>query len=251
MSVSSPAICGPVLENGDRLNRDEFHRLYEQTAEEFSAELIGGVVYVSSPLRRRHGAQHVALSGLLFVNQASTPGVEAGNNATILLGDDSEPQPDLYLRILPESGGNSRTSDDDYIVGPPELIIEVAHSCRAIDLNSKFDDYARHGVREYLVVCLAEEQMRWLTCRMGMRSSPTPMAFTEFAHSPVCGLIAPRCLPMTTPGCSRPHKAVWHRPSMRSLFVGWKSIDCRRVRSARRVRSLRCWSCREVPASRS
>lgn len=161
MSISSPVVRGPVLENGDRLSRDEFHRLYVQTDDDFRAELIGGVVYVSSPLRRRHGTHHVALGGLLFLYQAATPGVEAGDNATDLLGDDSEPQPDLYLRILPGSGGRTEASADDYVVGPPELIIEVAHSSRAIDLNSKLDDYARYGAQEYLVVCLAEWQIKW------------------------------------------------------------------------------------------
>ena len=39
------------------MNREEFHRLYEQTPEGFKAELIGGIVYVASPLFRRMGSR--------------------------------------------------------------------------------------------------------------------------------------------------------------------------------------------------
>ena len=149
------------LHSGDRLCREEFHRLYSQMPEDFEAELIGGVVYVASPLKRRHGTNHLPLGTLFFTYEAQTPGVECADNATILLADDSEPQPDLLLRILPEHGGQSTTTEDDYIAGPPELIAEIAHSSRALDLHAKREDYRRYGVREYLVLCLQENLLRW------------------------------------------------------------------------------------------
>lgn len=160
MSVG-PALSCAVLESGDQLTQAEFHRLYQQTPEDFRAELIGGIVYVASPLRRRHGVEHLTLGSTIYTYMSATPGVEAGDNATVLLGDDAEPQPDLYLRILSEYGGQSQVSGDDYIVGPPELIIEIAHSTRAIDLHAKHACYRQYGVREYLVVCLAENEIRW------------------------------------------------------------------------------------------
>jgi hypothetical protein len=83
----------------------------------------------------------------------------------VILADESEPQPDLLLRVLSEYGGQTQVSDDDYIQGAPELVAEIAHSSRAIDLHSKRIDYARNGVREYLVVCLAERQLRWFDLR--------------------------------------------------------------------------------------
>ena len=120
---------------------------------------------MASPLRRRHGTCHVQLGGLLATYEAHSPGVEVADNATILLGDEGEPQPDLYLRILPEFGGQSRTTADDYVDGAPELIIEVALSSRAIDLHGKYDDYRRYGVAEYLVVCLEESELHWFDLR--------------------------------------------------------------------------------------
>jgi hypothetical protein len=41
------------------------------------------------------------------------------------------------------------------------MIAEVAYSSRSIDLHAKLLDYARYGVREYLVVCLREGRLRW------------------------------------------------------------------------------------------
>src|SRR5262245_7296288 len=155
------------LVTGDRMSREEFHRIYAATSDAFHAELIGGIVYVPSPLKRQHGTHHLVLGGLFAVYAARTPGIEVGDNATVLLGEDAEPQPDLYLRLLPESGGQSRTSDDDYIVGAPELIAEIAHSSRAIDLHAKKDAYARYRVQEYVVVTLREGRLRWFDLRAG------------------------------------------------------------------------------------
>jgi Uma2 family endonuclease len=153
------------LQTGDHMTRQEFHCLYEQTDENFRAELIGGIVYVASPVRLSHGAFHAILVGLLFQYVTNTRGVQAADNATVLLGDESEPQPDLLLRILPEFGGQSRTTSDDYVSGAPELVIEVAHSTRAIDLHAKRDDYTRNGAIEYLVVSLRERRLRWFNLR--------------------------------------------------------------------------------------
>src|SRR5436189_5611344 len=112
---------------------------------DFVAELIGGIVYVASPLKRRHGTNHLPLGSLFFAYEGNTPGVESGDNTTILLGDEGEPQPDLFLRILPEYGGQSRTTADDYVEGAPELIAEIAHSSQAIDLHAKRAHSTRYG----------------------------------------------------------------------------------------------------------
>jgi len=101
------------------------------------------------------------LGSLLAVYEGYTPGVEAGDNVTVLLGDESEPQPDLFLRVLPEFGGQSGTNKDEYITGAPELLIEVAHSSHSLDLHGKREDYASHGVREYLVATLTDQRIRW------------------------------------------------------------------------------------------
>ena len=174
-SVSAPTVAQPVeleLQTGDRMTRDEFHRVYSQMPARFRAELIGGIVYVASPLKRRHGTNHLPLGTLFFTCEARTPGVESGDNTTILLGEHGEPQPDLFLRILPECGGQSQTSEDDYVLGAPELIAEIALSSRSIDLHGKREDYARYGVCEYLVLCLREQRLRWFDLRHDRELEP-------------------------------------------------------------------------------
>jgi Uma2 family endonuclease len=151
----------PPLESGQRLTQAEFHRRYEAYPEAFKAELIGGIVYVASPLRRRHGTHHVELSGAFWMYKAATPGVEALDNATTIRGERSEPQPDLALRILPDWGGRSKTSPDDYVVGPPDLVAEIAHGTRTLDLNQKRRDYQAAGVVEYAVLSLKEQALYW------------------------------------------------------------------------------------------
>ena len=167
MATVSPIPESLELHNGDRMNREEFHRVYQRMPEHFQAELIGGTVYVASPLKRRHGTNHLPLGSLFFAYEGNTPGIESGDNTTVLLGDDGEPQPDLFLRILPEHGGQSRTTDDDFVLGAPELVAEIAHSSRAIDLHAKKDDYTLYGVQEYLVVCLREQELRWFDLQSG------------------------------------------------------------------------------------
>ena len=67
----------PPLENGDRLDQKTFHERYEAMPEHVQAELIGGIVYMSSPLRTRHGMSHSQLQTWLTTYQAHTPGTAA------------------------------------------------------------------------------------------------------------------------------------------------------------------------------
>jgi Uma2 family endonuclease len=149
----------PELVNGDHLKQPEFHRRYEAMPDDFKAELIGGIVYVASPLRTPHGRHSAHLAGLLAAYEAATPGVECADNITVILDDESEPQPDLCLRIKAEYGGQSREDENQYLRGSPELIVEIAHSTEAIDLGVKLQDYRRAGLREYAVYCVSPGEL--------------------------------------------------------------------------------------------
>lgn len=160
---SSTAVASrlpPLLRNGDRMSQSEFHRRYEQYPEDVKFELIKGTVYMASPEGMPHSVYVVRLGTVLGNFEAETPGVEAASDPTVILGGESEPQPDLLLRILPDFGGRTRTQHI-YLAGPPELVIEIAYSSVAIDLHDKKDDYLRNGVYEYVVVCLEEEETHW------------------------------------------------------------------------------------------
>lgn len=156
----------PPLENGDRLTRPEFERRYEAMPEVKKAELIEGVVYMPSPVRYEgHGRQHVALASWLGVYSASTPGVGAGDNTTLRLDLDNEPQPDVLLRIT--NGGQSRVDEDGFLDGAPELVAEVASSSVAYDLHQKLHTYRRHGAREYIVWRTQDNAIDWFVLREG------------------------------------------------------------------------------------
>jgi Uma2 family endonuclease len=161
MSTARRSPPVPPLVHGQRLKQPEFHRRYEAYPEDVKFELIGGVVYMASPLRRPHGNCSFVLGTALGVYNSATPGTEGLDNTTTLLGGEKEPQPDVALRILPAFGGRSRDTEEEYVAGPPELVAEIAHSSRDVDLNQKRDDYRQAGVVEYLVLCVAEQELHW------------------------------------------------------------------------------------------
>jgi Uma2 family endonuclease len=156
----------PPLENGDRLTRAEFERRYNAMPHIKKAELIGGVVYMPSPIRlESHGTPHAALLAWLGGFWARTPGVSVADNATVRLDDDNEPQPDAFLYILPTHGGQARVDDDDYLEGAPDLAGEVSASSASIDLHAKLRVYQRHGVREYIVWRVFDQEIDWFVHR--------------------------------------------------------------------------------------
>jgi Uma2 family endonuclease len=150
------------------LTREEFERRYEAMPHLKKAELIEGVVYVPSPVRHRyHGKQHSRLVAWLVHYEASTPGVEVGDNSTVRLDLDNEPQPDCLLFILPESGGQIRFAEDGYIEGAPDLVAEIAASSASYDLHAKLNVYRRNEVREYIVWRVYDHQIDWYVLRGG------------------------------------------------------------------------------------
>jgi Uma2 family endonuclease len=162
----------PLLENGDRMTQAEFHRRYLACPDDVRAELIGGTVYMASPLRVPHSDYDGELGFAFGLYRRATPGVQDLHGATTILGEESEPQPDLGLRIRPEFGGRSRDSKDRFIHGPPELLAEIAHSTRAIDMHGKLVDYRLGGVLEYLVLCVEQQELHWFTLRSGRPLRP-------------------------------------------------------------------------------
>lgn len=159
----------PPLESGDRLTRIEFERRYLAAPRIKKAELIEGIVYVASPLRfQQHAEPHSRLHGWLWTYQISTPGLRLGIEPTIRLDLDNEPQPDI-VPILDEAvGGKAKCTDDGYLEGVPELVVEIvimqlvcAASSAAIDIGSKKQAYRRNGVLEYIVWQSFENQLDW------------------------------------------------------------------------------------------
>ena len=165
----------PPLNNGDRLTRAEFERIYAAHPEIKKAELIEGVVYMPSPARHReHGKPHFDAIVWIGTYYAATPGVEGSDNATLRLDLENEPQPDAILFLLPEYGGTAQVGEDGYLEGAPELIVEVSASSASYDLNQKKRVYARHGVPEYIVYLAYEQRIIWFILRDGVYEAQQP-----------------------------------------------------------------------------
>ena len=164
--VTSPRV--PVLCAGDRLTRDEFERRYSAMPDLKKAELIEGVVYMGSPVSLlRHGQPHGNLWAWLTYYREATPGLIAGDNTTVRLDLDNEPQPDLLLCIPAAVGGTAKITAEGYLEGPPELAIEVAASSVSYDLHQKLGVYRRNGVQEYLVHRVDDGEVDWFVLEHG------------------------------------------------------------------------------------
>ena len=172
---SEPAPSEPLLEQGDRLSREEFERRYERMPHVKKAELIEGTIYMPSPVRaRKHSKPHSQLSWWLVSYVSETPNVEPFDNPSVRLDVDNEPQPDLVLLKTGAKAGQARISADDYIEGPPDLVIEIIASSRAYDLHQKKEAYRRNGVREYLAWITSEQRVIWWQLREGQYEEIAP-----------------------------------------------------------------------------
>ncbi|NEP13311.1 MAG: Uma2 family endonuclease [Symploca sp. SIO2C1] len=165
-TITKPNELIPPLENGDKLTRLEFETRYERMPHLKKAELIEGVVYMGSPLRiNQHGEPHADIIGWLSVYKALTPNLQLGDNCTVILDEENEPQPDALLRI--KEGGQSTISEKGYVKGAPELIVEIAASTVSIDLHDKQRAYRRNRVQEYLVWRVYDRKFDWFRLRSG------------------------------------------------------------------------------------
>jgi Uma2 family endonuclease len=176
VTTPNQPLAVPPLENGDRLTRFEFERRYQAMPKHQKAELIEGIVFMASPVRaRKHGKPHAAIMGWLFNYWQATLGVELMDNPTVRLDADNEPQPDACLRIE-TAVGQSRITDDDYIEGAPELIVEIAASTVSHDLHSKKQVYRRNGVQEYIVWQVLDQKLDWFILQDGVYVNLLPDA---------------------------------------------------------------------------
>jgi Uma2 family endonuclease len=170
-----PAI--PPLQNGDRLTRPEFERRYDAMPGLKKAELVEGVVYMPSPVSHvNHGRPHFQVIGWLGMYSMATPGVQGGDNSSLRLDLDNEPQPDAFLMVPRDRGGQTEIDAEGYIASAPELIVEVAASSVSYDLHDKLNAYRRNGALEYVVWRVLDQAIDWFILREGRYERLAPDA---------------------------------------------------------------------------
>jgi Uma2 family endonuclease len=163
------------LEAGDHLSREEFHRRYLARPDIKKAELLDGVVYMPSPIRIRHHARpHGFVVAWLGQYVASASDVILAPNGSVYLDGQDEVQPDAFL-WRPEPGGPILT-DDDYLEGAPQLVVEISASTATYDLHVKKEAYRRNGVREYVVWRVLDEAIDWFRLQDGQYALIAPDA---------------------------------------------------------------------------
>ncbi len=148
---------------GERLSRDEFLRRWDSLPDLKNAELIEGVVYLSSPVSIEHWTNDTLAIVWVGYYGGFTPGCKAGSNGTWLMLKDA-PQPDAHLCVLPEYGGQSGVQARGrrhFASGAPELAIEVSLSSASHDLGPKLRLYRAAGVREYINVLVDGPKVTW------------------------------------------------------------------------------------------
>jgi Uma2 family endonuclease len=183
------------LDSGDHLDVDEFHRRYSARPDIKRAELVEGVVFVSSPVGPLHAKPHGAVMLWLGTYQARTPGVEMMDNVSLRPGGENEVQPDACLYRVPPVG-NVRPVGNRYIEGVPELVVEVAVSSVSYDMFEKLRMYERVGVPEYIVWQVHEQRIEWFRLEHGryVRIEPDARGVIESAVFPGLRLAAAKML---------------------------------------------------------
>lgn len=149
----------PLLWEGQRLDRETFHRLYSDSPNLKLVQLIEGIVHMPSPMRFiHHGHPEVMMSTWLTYYSTFTTGVNSGGQSTLKIDDRNEYQPDGMLFY---DKGQLVIDDDGYLVGVPELVVEVSASTQSVDSKEKFQVYQKQGVKEYLLWNTQANDITW------------------------------------------------------------------------------------------
>jgi Uma2 family endonuclease len=146
----------PLLCAGDHLDWPEFERRWDALPNLKRAELIDGRVIMPSPLSKLHGRIHQILGCVCEMYAMRTQTIEVFNNATLVLGPEDAPQPDLTLRKISQGAS---ADEGQYLHGAPEMIIEVCLTSASYDLYEKKALYERVGVQEYLCFLVGENRV--------------------------------------------------------------------------------------------
>lgn len=200
----------PVLESGDHLTRDEFHRRYSQRPDLKRAELIEGVVYVPSPTRFTwHDKQAALMIFWLSVFAMNAPDLEVGGSATIYLDEHNEVQPDAFMFRPEPNRSPVRITEDGYLEGAPQLLVEVAASSASYDLHQKLEAYRRNQVQEYIVWRVLDDAVDWFRWRNGefVRLEPNAAGVIESEVFPGLRLDLARLLAGDRAGLVAPLRA--------------------------------------------
>ena len=213
----------PPLEPGDHLDQKTFHERYKAMPPGCRAELIGGVVFMPSPLKRPHSRMHGLLHRWIDEYEEATPGTESHLAATTILDDEAELEPDVGLLIVAANHGQTR-EEDGYIVGarsysPRSRRFRRPSTCTA---NAKTtNDLACGNTSSWRCGSSAFTGSPAATFASGSYN-PAPMDSFAPRCSPVCGSIPRRRCAWTGAALSKCCGKVWRQRNTQRLWHDWR-----------------------------
>ena len=158
LEITKTSPTTEVFQNGQILDArlisvEEYDRMIAHgilTAED-KVELLNGVIIKKMP----KGIKHAALNDLIaeILREKLGNRVVIRNQNPIVLDDFSEPEPDLVLAKPPRETYLERHPTPEDIL----LTVEISDSTLGRDRFAKGLAYAKAGIRQYLVLNVAEE----------------------------------------------------------------------------------------------
>ncbi len=142
-----------ILQRAQAILNDEHQKrraFYEWLDEDKKAEFINGEVIVHSPALDRHNSAMLLLARLLsvYVDDRQLGYVRAEKALIELTRNSYEPDVCYFGPVKA-----AQISDDQLYYPAPDFIAEVlSKSTEKIDRETKFADYAAHGVAEYWII---------------------------------------------------------------------------------------------------
>lgn len=167
-----------------RFTVGQYHRMAEAgiIAEDDRVELIEGEIFEVTPISSQHAACVKRLNKL-FAHHVGERALVSVQDP-VLLGEHSEPQPDLaLLRPRPDAYASGHPGPHDVL-----LVVEVAEASLPYDRTVKIPLYGRAGIPEVWLVNLPGDAVE-------VHRKPTPRGYEDVRHVRRGGTLAPGELP--------------------------------------------------------
>lgn len=170
-----------------RISREAYDALPEVS---FHMEYINGVVIypnwnphtmTPSPVMRH---QKLVINLIMLLDELTTDGDLLTAPMDVQLGT-KKVQPDVFW-IAP-GGACVPSADESYLIGAPDLIVEVLSSNTQYDRVTKYDLYEQHGVREYWIANPNEDYLEVYALANGKFGRVGAYTATDSFTSPVLG----------------------------------------------------------------
>lgn len=118
-----------------------------------NVELINGKIVDMAPELPIHRATY--RRGVKYLESLLKDKAVVFSAAPVTLLNDAEPEPDINVVQFPESRYDTRHP------GPSDIywLIEVSNSTLAYDLGEKANLYAQHGIQDYWVIDIVNNQL--------------------------------------------------------------------------------------------